>query len=306
MSARATTFSKRQFLHIGVGAALLHASLHQRWSHAAQPGPATDEPALRARLQALEHSVSGRLGVHVIDTGSGQEWGYRADERFMMLSSFKLLASALVLHRVDAGHESLERRIAFTRSDVIDWSPVTEAHAGGPGLTLAELCAATLTTSDNTAANLILASFGGPGAVTAYARQLGDRVTRLDRTEPTLNQPGADTDWDTTSPRAMAHTVQQLVLGDALSAASRQRLQKWLLANTTGGARLKAGLPPGWRIGEKTGTNRSAANDIGVIWPPHRAPLVVAAYLADTTASNPAKEAALAHVSRLVAASVGK
>ncbi|APW43006.1 class A beta-lactamase [Rhodoferax saidenbachensis] len=254
---------------------------------------------ITAALQKLEAQAQGRLGVHLLDTASGQEYGYRSDERFMMLSSFKLLASALVLARADRGQESLERRIRYGRQDLVPWSPVTEAHVDGEGLTLAQLCHATITTSDNTAANLILASYGGPQALTAFARQLGDTVTRLDRKEPELNvRKGI---LDTTSPRAMAKTLQTLLLGNALSSPSRQLLQQWMLANTTGGKRLKAGLPEGWGIGDKTGTNKTSANDIGILLPPQGAPMVVTAYLADSAVSSQRREDAIAEVARVVA-----
>jgi beta-lactamase class A len=260
-----------------------------------------DTGALQDALRDIEATARGRLGVHLIDTATGREHGWRADERFLMLSSFKLLASALVLDRADRGEESLERRIRYRRQDLVSWSPVTERHVGGEGLSLAQLCEATITTSDNTAANLILASYGGPGALTAYARRLGDRVTRLDRTEPELNRRAASGEpWDTTTPRAMAHTLRALLVGDALAPASRARLLQWLLANTTGGKRLRAGLPAGWRIGEKTGTAGDDANDIGIAFPPQRAPLIVTAYLAESVTDSATRETALASVGRLL------
>ena len=252
--------------------------------------------SLQAHCQALERQTQGRLGVCIVDTATGQWWGWREDERFMLLSSFKLLASALVLHRVDQGQEDLQRRITYPRSALIPWSPVTEKHADAAGMTLGELCAATITTSDNTAANLILQSYGGPAALTAYARQLGDTVTRLDRHEPALNRPSGAAGLDTTSPRAMAQTMERLLLGDALSPASRQQLRAWLLANTTGGQRLKAGVPASWQVGDKTGTNATDANDIGILLPPQRAPLIVTAYLADSAAAGAVKDACLAQV----------
>jgi beta-lactamase class A len=254
----------------------------------------------QARLRELEARAQGRLGVHIIDTATGQEYGYRADERFMMLSSFKLLASAVVLSRVDAGKESLERRISYTKKDLVAYSPVTEKHVDGEGMTLAQLCEATLTTSDNSAANLILASYGGPAALTALARKVGDNVTRLDRIETDLNVKQAELLLDTTSPRAMARTMRKVVLGDALSARSRERLQQWMTANTTGGKRLKAGLPSDWRIGDKTGTNKTDTNDIAVIWPPNRKPWLVTAYLADSQQTNEVREATMAQVGALV------
>lgn len=260
--------------------------------------------SLQAHCQALEAKAQGRLGVSIVDTATGQQWGWREDERFMMLSSFKLLASALVLHRVDQGQESLQRRMAYPRSALIPWSPITEKHADGPGLTLGELCAATITTSDNTAGNLILESYGGPAALTAYARQLGDAVTRLDRNEPTLNRPSSDGLLDTTSPHAMAQTMHKLLVGDALSTASRQQLRQWLLANTTGGKRLKAGVPASWQVGDKTGTNATDANDIGFLIPPQGAPWIVTAYLAGSSAEGAVKDACLADVAAWVAQQV--
>lgn len=219
----------------------------------------------------------------------------------MMLSSFKTLAGAFVLARVDSGTDSLERRIRYGREDLVDWSPVTKDHADGEGLTLAELCHAAITTSDNTAANLILNSFDGPLALTRFIRRSGDRVTRLDRIEPELNQRHGTEPLDTTSPNAMAHTLKRLLAPGILSAASRQLLQHWLMSNTTGGKRLKAGLPAGWTIGDKTGTNQTGANDVGVLFPPHGAPIHVAAYLAESSASSAIKEQTLAEVGRLAA-----
>ena len=261
-----------------------------------------DTNALQDALRDIEATARGRLGVHILDTATGREHGWRADERFLMLSSFKLLASALVLNRADRGEESLERRIRYRRQDLVSWSPVTERHVGGEGLSLAQLCEATITTSDNTAANLILASYGGPGALTAYARRLGDRVTRLDRTEPELNRRAASGEpLDTTTPRAMAHTLRALLVGDALAPASRARLLQWLQANTTGGKRLRAGVPAGWGVGEKTGTAGDDANDIGIAFPPQRAPVIVTAYLAESATDSATREAALAGVGRLLA-----
>lgn len=262
--------------------------------------------SLQAQLQQLETTAQGRLGVVILDTATGQSHGHRADERFMMLSSFKLLASALVLARVDRGQESLERRITYAKKDLVTYSPVTERFADtAEGMSLAGLCEATITTSDNSAANFILESYGGPAALTRFARELGDDTTRLDRTETELNTGTAAALLDTTTPRAMALTLHKLLLGDALSPTSRQRLQQWLVDNTTGDKRLRAGLPTGWRVGEKTGTNKTDANDIGVAWPANgRAPLIITAYLAESTASSAVKEATLASVGRLAASLV--
>lgn len=259
-----------------------------------------DTGALDAAVRELEAHAQGRLGVHVLDGGSGREWGHRSDERFLMLSSFKTLIGALVLARADEGLAPLTKRVRYAKADLVSWSPVTEKHVGGEGLSLSELCDATITTSDNTAANLILAEVGGPAALTAFLRRIGDGVTRLDRTEPALNTAVPGQDFDTTTPRAMARTLRTLLLGDALSPASRNQLAAWLTANTTGGNRLRAGVPAGWAIGEKTGTAGQSANDAGIVWPPGRAPLLVSAYLADSPATPAVREQTLAGVGRLL------
>ena len=254
-----------------------------------------------ARWQAIEASVGGRLGVAVLDTADDTLQGRRLDERFPMCSTFKTLAASLVLARVDAGEERLDRRIVVAPADLLEWAPVTRKHVGS-AMSVAELCEAAITVSDNTAANLLLASAGGPAGVTAFARRLGDDVTRLDRTEPTLNEAVPADPRDTSTPRAMATTLRALMLGDALSAAGRVQLVAWMTANTTGGQRLRAGLPADWRVADKTGTgSRGSTNDMGVLWPPRGAPLVVVSYLTECSAKSEAREAALADVARVVA-----
>ena len=256
----------------------------------------------RNRWREIEVSVAGRLGIAVLDTATGELAGHRLDERFPMCSTFKFLAAAAVLARVDAGQERLDRRVVVTRESLLEWAPVTSKRVGGTGMTVAELCEAAITVSDNTAANLLLDSVGGPAAVTAFARHVGDDVTRLDRTEPTLNEAAPGDPRDTSTPRAMAQTLRTVMLGNALSDGGRARIVQWMTANTTGGHRLRAGVPFDWRVADKTGTGRlGTTNDIGVLWPPRRAPLVVVTYLTDCKASGDAREAALASVARSVA-----
>ena len=258
-------------------------------------------PAAAARWQQIEAGSGGRLGVAVLDTGSGQLHGHRLDERFPMCSTFKWLAAAVVLQRVDAGQEQLDRRLRYGRDVLLPHSPVTEKHLAD-GMTLAQLCEATITTSDNAAANLILDSYGGPPAVTRFARALGDPATRLDRREPELNDVPPGDVRDTTTPRAMAGALRAALFGPTLSAASRARLAAWLEATETNRQRLRADLPAGWRMGSKTGSGpRGTTNDVGVFWPPGgRAPIVVAAYLTDTTAPDAARNGAIAQVARAV------
>lgn len=254
---------------------------------------------VEVRLARLERRHGGRLGVAIHDTGSGRRAAHRGDERFLMCSTFKLLLAAVVLERVDRGEERLDRRIAFGKDALLEWAPVTSKHAGRPGMTVSALCEAALTLSDNTAANLLLQQVGGPQAVTALARSLGDPVTRLDRTEPTLNRH--DGDKDTTTPAAMLGDAHKLLLGDALADASRERLTNWLLANQTGGDSLRAGLPSNWREGDKTGSGDTATNDVAILWPPQRKPVLVAAYYENANASGKDRYAVLAEVGRIVA-----
>lgn len=260
-----------------------------------------------AALRELERRSGGRLGVAVIDTRSSRQSGWRVDERFPMCSTFKLVAAAAVLRRVDRGTERLDRRMVVRHHDIITYSPVTKERIGRAGISIAELCEAAVTLSDNTAANLILKSLGGPRAITAFARSLGDDATRLDRIEPDLNSAIPGDRRDTTTPAAMARTVRALALGDALSATSRAQLVAWMRGCKTGDTRLRAGLPEGWICGDKTGTGvRGTSNDIGVLWPPEqRAPLVVTAYLTGSTGDAKKRDAILADVARAVVEMAG-
>lgn len=289
--------SRRCFLAASLSATVTAAPLGRALAQAAPAaGPL-------AELAALERRHGGRLGVAILDTVGGRRINHRGEQRFPMLSTFKMLAAALVLARVDRGEEQLDRRIMFTAEDLVTYSPATAPHVGPPGMTLAELCDAAITVSDNTAGNLLLASFGGPAALTAFARSLGDRHTRLDRIEPDLNEAAPGDPRDTTTPAAMLANMRALLLGDALSAASRAQLTDWLLANTTGDQRLRAGMPADWRVGDKTGTSgNGVVNDVAIAWPPGRGPLLVTAYYAEADATPEQRNAVLADVGRIVAA----
>jgi len=254
-------------------------------------------------LAALERLSGGRLGVMALDTGSGRTLTHRAGERFLLCSTFKLLLAAQVLKGVDEGRETLDRVLTYGRADLLDYAPVTTRRLAEGGMTMAALCEAAVTESDNTAANLLLARMGGPASLTRCLRALGDPVTRLDRFEPALNRPVPGHPYDTTTPAAMVATLRTLLLGDVLSASSRDQLLRWLLATNTGSARLRAGLPAGWRLAHKTGTGvNGATNDIGLLYPPGRAPILVAVYYTGAKASQPRRDAVLAEVARLVAA----
>jgi beta-lactamase class A len=274
------------------------------------------EPAMTRRLPAndistqladLERQSGGRLGVAMLDCGNGRLVGWRLDDRFPMCSTFKMMLAALILHRVAIGEERLDRRIVVGTADLLTYAPVTSKYVGDPGMTILALCEAAVTMSDNTAANVLLATSGGPKALTRFARSIGDRETRLDRIEPALNEARAGDPRDTTTPAAMARSLRKLALGSALPADGRALLTRWLIGCRTGAARLRAGLPAGWAVGDKTGTgDRGSTNDIAIIWPTGRDPVIVAAYMTGVTLGADAREAILASVGRLAAAQFGR
>jgi beta-lactamase class A len=255
---------------------------------------------LSAALSRLERTNGGRLGVAVLDTVTGERSGYRADERFPMCSTFKFLLASAVLQRVDLHKETLDRPITIPPKPLIFNSPLTEPHAGGT-MTIAELCHASLTRSDNTAANLLLETLGGPAGVTNFSRSIGDQITRLDRTETALNESLAGDPRDTTSPMAMANDLKLVLFGNLLSTASDKQLISWMGSATSGLDRLRANLPTDWRAVDKTGSNgEHTSNDIGVFWPPNGAPVAVTAYITQCHGPESKRAAMLQEIALLV------
>lgn len=254
-------------------------------------------------LRAIESRLGGRLGVSMLDTRSGRAIGYRADERFPMCSTFKWLLVTAVLQRVDAGREPLDRTLPYTAADLLDHAPVTRQHVDAGGMTVAALCAAAIEYSDNTAANLLLRTIDGPAGYTRFVRTLGDSVTRLDRNEPDLNSAIAGDVRDTTSPGAMVRDLKRVFLGNLLGDASRNRLIGWLQGNTTGTTMLRAGLPSGWRVGDKTGSGQyGTTNDVAIAWPEGGGkPVLIAVYVTGSSVAPDARAAAIAEVGREVA-----
>lgn len=255
---------------------------------------------MKAAIGGLERTHGGRLGVALLDLTSGAATGWRGDERFAMCSTFKFLLAAFILSRVDAGAERLDRVVMFGKQDVVQWSPLTEPHAG-KGMSVDALCEAIIIQSDNTGANVLMRESGGPEALTAFLRRIGDQVTRIDRTEPGMNVVPAGEQRDTTTPLSMLGLMRSLLIGDVLTPASRKRLTDWLIDNRTGGSRLRAGLPAGWRIGDKTGTYGPMNNDIAIIWPPAGGPLLLTSYYQNETASAAQRNAVHAELAALVA-----
>lgn len=257
--------------------------------------------SIELQLAELERRHGGRLGVAILDTGSQRLIAQRGDERFALCSTFKALLAAFVLVRVDRKQEDLSRAVVYGKDQLVPYSPITEKHTGEGGLSVGSLCEAAVTLSDNTAANLLLDSVGGPQALTDWLRTLGDDMTRLDRREPELNENRPGDVQDTTTPLAMLNTLRTLVFGSVLSPASRDQMIAWLVSNKTGDEKLRAGLPKGWRVGDKTGSGaNNARNDVAVIWPANRAPLIVTVYYTHSRADAGQVNALMAEVGRLV------
>ncbi|MEU9319778.1 class A beta-lactamase [Streptomyces sp. NPDC048295] len=243
--------------------------------HAGATGPAESAKPFTGRFKELERRFDARLGVYAIDTGTGREVAHNDGERFAYASTFKALAAGAVLRKYSVG--GLDEVITYSRDDLVGNSPVTGKHVG-TGMSLGALCDAAVRFSDNTAANLLLDRLGGPRGLDAVLAGIGDDVTRMEHQEPQLNQwsPGALS--DTSTPRALAGDLREFVLGDVLGKGERARLTKWLRANATGDELIRAGMPKDWVIGDKTGSGGTygTRNDIAVVWPPGRAPIVVA------------------------------
>jgi beta-lactamase class A len=252
-------------------------------------------------LKSIETSTGGRLGVVTLDTGGPLAIAYKADQRFPMCSTFKFLAVAATLRRVDNKAERLDRVIDYGAADLLEYAPIAKQHADDGGMLLDALCAAAIEYSDNTAANLLLREMGGPAALTRFIRSIGDPLTRLDRNEPTLNEAKPGDPRDTTSPAAMAADLRRILLGNVLLPDSRTRIDAWLAGNTTGAKRLRAGLPPDWQVGDKTGTGNTTSNDIAIIRPPGRQPILAAVYLTQASLSAAERDKPIADVGEVIA-----
>mgnify|MGYP001591062493 CR=1 FL=1 len=282
------TVTRRDLLGLSAGTVFLAAS--DAWGSTWADGIAATADAVEARL-------GGRVGVAVREASTGRNWSRRGDERFALTSTFKALAAAAVSARVDRGEETLDRSIVFSAADLVPYSPATEKRVGAPGMTLAEICEAAITLSDNTAGNLMLDAIGGPEGLDAFLRSIGDTTTRLDRREPDLNTAVPGDPRDTTTPAAIAATLERSILGEALSEASRLRLERWMAADRVGDALLRAGLPKTWAIADKTGAGGHGARAIvAVTRPPAGPPVTIAVFLAETAATMAERNAAIAEI----------
>ncbi|WP_310385238.1 class A beta-lactamase [Roseateles sp.] len=269
------------------------------------PGLVSAQVDLQQRCAALQDRFDGRLGVFALHTGSRQQFGFQAEQRFAMCSTFKLLLAGAVLAKVDSGRLELNQRVRFGPRDLVPYAPVTgELLKGGTvsaSLSVAELCAAMVEVSDNPAANLLLPLVGGPAGLTRTLRELGDQVTRLDRIEPALNSNLPDDPRDTTTPASFGDLMERLLCSDYLSGELRQQLLVWMNASETGLQRLRAGAPQDWPAGDKSGTGANGAvNDVAIFFPPKQAPILMVVFMTGSSQPLAALNAVHAELATLV------
>ncbi|EPR37176.1 hypothetical protein dsx2_1119 [Desulfovibrio sp. X2] len=292
-------------LCLGLGAVLPAARAFALESTAS--ADTMDTARLAEAVQNEEAALHARIGMAVSDTNGGDVWQYRGDERFPLNSTHKVFACAALLARVDAGVLAPDRRVSITESMLVVYSPITKKHLAPETMTLSEVCRASVSYSDNTAGNVVVDAAGGPAAVTAFMRSIGDGVTRLDRAEPELNEAAPGDPRDTTTPAAAAASLARVVLGDALAPSSRAALTDWMLHDQVADGLLRAALPPDWRIADKTGSGGHGSRSIlAVVWPPKRSPLVVAIYITQTEASVQDANLAIARIGRVLREAVGR
>ena len=259
--------------------------------------PAFSHQATLNKVKKAEDQLSARVGYAELDLASGKILhSYRPKERFPMMSTFKVLLCGAVLSRVDSGQEQLERRIQYHQNDLVEYSPVTEQHLAD-GMTVAELCNAAITMSDNTAANLLLSTIGGPQELTAFLRKAGDQVTRLDRWETELNEALPGDERDTTTPEIMAQTLRKLLTGKILTSASQQQLSSWMVADKVAGPLFRSVLPAGWFIADKTGAGeRGSRGIVAALGPDGKPSRIVVVYLTETQATMDERNKQIAEI----------
>ncbi len=256
--------------------------------------------SIQEKLATLETSSGGRIGISAINTANNMRFQYRAEERFPICSTNKVMGVSAILKKSMTDNHFLQQKVIYKKDDLVVYSPMTKKHLAD-GMTIAELCAAAITLSDNTAINLLMKKLGGPEAVTAFARSIGDNTFRLDRWEPELNSAIPGELRDTSTPAAMEKSLQRLTLGNVLASPQREQLQAWLKSNTTGDSRIRAGVPKGWIVGDKTGTgNYGTTNDIGIIWPTKCSPIVVAIYFTQNKKDAAPRDDVIASATRIL------
>lgn len=283
-------FATRPLLAAGLAFGLLMAST-----------ASAEDPELRLfeTVDRIEQSLGARVGLVVRDSGSDWSLSHRTDERFLMVSTFKAMMCGAVLHRADAGALDLDERLEIEAEDILAYAPVTETMVGST-MSVGELCLAALDMSDNTATNLLIDRLGGPQMVTAFLREIGDPVSRLDRREPELNTFTPGDPRDTTTPLAMVSTLEAMLSGDALSPQSRAQLVGWMSHGGVTGALIRASTPEGWLVADRSGSGDFNRNIVAMVTPPDRPPFFIAVFLSDADADFDTRNAAVIDLSEAV------
>lgn len=262
-------------------------------------GQELESASVQKKLMELESASGGRVGISAVNTANNQWIQYRAEERFPFQSTFKVIGVSAILKQSMTDSHLLQQKVTYKKQDLVFWSPITEKHVMN-GMTVFDLCAATIIYSDNTAINLLVKKLGGPEAVNVFTHSMGDNTTRLDGWEAELNSNPNEL-RDTSTPSAMEKNLQQLALGDILASPQREQLVNWMKGNTTGDKRIRAGVPKGWIVADKTGSgDYGITNDIGVIWPPKCAPIVVAMYFVQNTKYAARRDDIIASATRIL------
>jgi beta-lactamase class A len=271
---------------------------------AAALAPAAQAASAERTLKAIHKKVGGRLGVHILDSQSGRRIAHDDDSRYAMASTFKVMLAAALLWQVDKNAFTLDHELAISGDDLLPTSPDVEAKlkSGAKSMTVRDLCAAIVISSDNAAANVLLTGIGGPPAFTTFMRSIGDETTRLDRIETDLNANLPGDPRDTTTPRAMVDSMLRVFTQDVITVRSRALLIDWMMQSRTGLDRVRAGIPKSWQVGDKTGTGSGGAvNDLAIAWPPERRPILIAVYMSESKLAVPDLAATHAEIGRLVA-----
>ncbi|WP_430794603.1 class A beta-lactamase Bla1 [Bacillus cereus] len=222
----------------------------------------------------LEKKFDARLGVYAIDTGTNRTIAYRPNERFAFASTYKALAAGVLLQQNSI--DKLNEVITYTKDGLVEYSPVTEKHVD-TGMTLGEIAEAAVRYSDNTAGNILFHKIGGPKGYEKALRQMGDRVTMSERFETELNEAIPGDIRDTSTAKTLATNLKAFTVGNALPADKRKILTEWMKGNATGDKLIRAGVPTDWEVGDKSGAGSyGTRNDIAIVWPPNRAPIIIA------------------------------
>ena len=250
--------------------------------------------------KVIEASLSAHIGISVLDTQTGESWDYNGNQRFPLTSTFKTIACAKLLYDAEQGKINYKSTVEIKKADLVTYSPVIEKQVG-QAITLDDACFATMTTSDNAAANIILNALGGPESVTDFLRQIGDKETRLDRIEPELNEGKLGDLRDTTTPNAIVNTLNELLFGSTLSQDGQKKLEYWMVNNQVTGNLLRSVLPEGWDIADRSGAGGFGARSItAVVWSEAQSPIIVSIYLAQTEASIADRNDAIVKIGRSI------